>query len=159
MKVRTVLFLIAIAMTASAALAQSDAPFSIQLPPGFGEFAKSTHNAQSIETTSWLSKGAGNAAVVVTVSKFPKKINTPVKLLDSTRDGLLKSTNATLDSDDTVSTNPPTRRLVMHSSAAWVRAKLIAKSDMLYQVIFIGRSADAPNAGPVSQMFDGFQIK
>ena len=161
MRLKPLFFLLAV-IIAPAAFAQSE-PFTIHLPSGFGEFAKSSQNSQSkdgtIETNTWLSKDPKGGAVVVTVSKLPKKVLAPVKLLDGTRDSLVKSTNSTLDSDDTVSTNPPTRQITMHSNTAWVRARLIAKTDTLYQVIFIGRSAEAPNAGPVGQMFEGFQTK
>ena len=161
MRLKRFFFLLAV-IIAPAAFAQSDS-FSIHLPSGFGEFTKSSHNSQSkdgtIETSTFLSKDPKGNAVVVTVSKFPKRVLAPVKLLDSNRDGLVKSTGSTLDSEETVSTNPVTRQIMMHSKDAWVRARLISKGDMLYQVIFIGRSADAPTAGPVSQMFEGFQPK
>src|SRR5579859_1898731 len=101
-------------------------PFSVNLPAGFSPFTKSSQVMDSkdgkIATTNWVAKSPDGQAVVVSVSKMPGKILDPAKLVNSTRDGLVKSLHATMDSEQTTADTPPATGLLLHSDAAWVRA-------------------------------------
>ncbi len=95
------------------AAAQAD-PFTITLPAGFSPFAKQTQSVKTndgnVETTNWVSKAPTGEAVVVTVSKMPGKILDPTKMIGSTRDSLMKSLNATVESDDKLAGDLPPNR-------------------------------------------------
>jgi hypothetical protein len=166
--VRNVLALTA-AMLAVAAVASAAEPtqvrndaFNMTLPTGFGDFASQTQTATSpdgkkTEVTTWVSKSPTGEAIVVSLSKMPGKVDDPAKLFDSTRDALLKSTKGTLDNEQKL--NPTTDVLSFHSaSGAYLRSRLIVAGDKLYQVLYVGRSADQRENPAVAAMFDSFAI-
>jgi hypothetical protein len=142
-------------LAAPVAFAQSE-PFTIALPAGFAPFTKQVQNVKSpqgdIETTNWVSKSPTGEAVIVTLSKLPAKITDPAKLIASSRDSLIKSLNATLDSS---SGNDAT----FHSSAAVFRGHLATADDhRLFQVLYVGRTPDQRNQASVGQLFDSFKV-
>src|ERR1700747_2097770 len=71
--------------------------FGITLPPGFADPTKTETTQSGIVTDTWVSKSPTNEAIVISISKMPAKIADPVKLMDSTRDSLLKSVKGTLE--------------------------------------------------------------
>jgi len=133
--------------------------FKITLPDGFTAPVKTSTNKEGIETTTWLSKMPDTGeAVVISVSKMPTKITDAAKVLDSTRDSLLKSVNGTLESEETLPGEIPSRRLLFRSGSAFLRSRLSADGDRLYNVLYVGRS-EAQRAVPaVAQIFDSFRI-
>jgi hypothetical protein len=138
-------------------------PFSITLPAGFGEFAKQTQTAKSndgtVETTNWVSKAPTGEAVVVTVSKMPGKILDPLKMIGSTRDSLVKSLNATVESDDKIPGDLVSEQVMFHSGTnAFLRARLAVKGDSLYQLLYVSRSTDQRAVPAVDQLFGSFKI-
>jgi hypothetical protein len=136
--------------------------FSLTLPAGFTPFTEHAQSANSpggtIMTTNWISKAPTGDAIVVTVSKMPKKIQSPDKLFGGTRDSLLKSLKATLDSEEKVAAAIPTTALMFHSEQAYLRARLAVSSDHFYQVLYVGRSAEQRSLPFVEQLFDSFHI-
>lgn len=140
---------------------QNDA-FSLTLPAGFAPFTEKAQSANSpggtITTTNWISKAPTGDAIIVTVSKMPKKIQSPDKLFSGTRDSLLKSLKATLDSEEKVAGDIPTTALMFHSDAAYLRARLAVSADRFYQVLYVGRSAEQRALPFVGQVFDSFRI-
>jgi hypothetical protein len=146
-----------VALTLVAAAAQAAEPFSITLATGYGTFAKQTQTSGKIETTNWIAKSPTGEAVVVTMSKLPGKILQPAKLFASTRDALLKSVNGTLDSEQKVSGN--SELLSFHSnSGAFLRSRLVVSDDRLYQVLYVGHSAEQRENPAVTAMLDSFSI-
>jgi len=135
--------------------------FRITLPDGFTAPVKSSTNKGGIETTTWLSKvPATGEALVISISKMPAKISDPAKLMDSTRDSLLKSVNGTLENEDTLPGDTPARRLLFHSgTAAFLRSRLTVDGDRLYDVLYVGRSEAQRVAPAVAQIFDSFKIE
>jgi hypothetical protein len=134
--------------------------FTITLPDGFTAPVKSSTNKEGIETTTWLSKvPATGEALVISISRMRAKITDPAKMMDSTRDSLLKSVNGTLESEDAIPGEIPARRLLFHSgTAAFLRSRLTVDGDRLYDVLYVGRS-EAQRAVPaVAQIFDSFKI-
>ncbi|PYQ59900.1 MAG: hypothetical protein DMF58_09935 [Acidobacteria bacterium] len=145
----------AISLIAGAAHAAE--PFSINLSTGFGTFTKQTQTSGKIETTNWISKSPTGEAVVVTMSKMPGKILDPAKLFASTRDALLKSVKGTLDNEQKL--GPASEVLSFHSSSgAFLRSRLIASGDRLYQVLYVGHSAEQRENPAIAAMFDSFSI-
>lgn len=134
--------------------------FGINLPTGFGAFTKQAQpvGEKKIETINWISKSPTGEAVVVTVSKLPGKILDPTKMMASTRDGLLKSLNATIESDEKIAGDMPSEHLTFHNAAAFLRSRLVVNNDRLVQLLYVGRSADQRALPGVAEMFDSFHI-
>jgi hypothetical protein len=136
--------------------------FDITLPTGFAEFTKQVQKAESpegtVETTNWISRAESGEAVVVTVSKMPGHILDPDKLIDATRDSLLKSLKATLENEEDVTGELPETRLQFRSDAAVLQSKLLVDDDRLYQVLYVGRSPEQRAAPAVAQLFSSFRI-
>lgn len=136
--------------------------FEIALPSGFSAF---THQVQSvdakdgkIETANWISKAPTGEAVVVTVSKMPGKILDPDKMMDSTRDGLLKSLKATLENEAKVEGDLAARKLEFKSDAAFLRARFAVDEDHFFQLLYVGRNAEQRAGEMVQNLFDSFRV-
>lgn len=158
---------IAVAAAASlflfgAVQAHAAEPFSIALPTGFGAFATQSQSVDApdgkIETTNWISKSPSGEAVVITVSKMPAKILSPEKLMDGTRDSLLKSLNATLESEKQIEGSLPTTDLRFKSAGAFLASRVLVDDSNLYQLLYVGRSAEQRATPAVGQMFDSFKV-
>ena len=146
-----------------AGLVQNDV-FSITLPAGFAPFAKQSQSAtdpagKKIETTNWVSKSPTGEAVVVTMSQMPGKILEPEKLISSTRDSLLKTLKATLESEEKKDGDLPAARLLFRSNAAVFRSRLIVDGDRFLQILYVGHTAEQRSVPAVGQMFDSFRIE
>ena len=164
MKRRLGVTVAAVLLIAAAAGADqvSNETFSLTLPPGFGAFAKQTQTTDGkdgkIETTNWVSKAPTGEAVVVTVSKMPGKILNPDQMIHGTRDALLKSLNATIDSEEKIEGEAPAARMQFHSANAFLRSRLVVDNDRLYQLLYVGRSAEQRGASTVGDMFQSFHV-
>ena len=157
-------FAAALLLSASLA-AQTPAPaqpFQVTLPAGFSGFESKSQSSETkdgkIETTNWIAKAPTGEAVVVTVSTMPAKINDPEKMINSTRDALLASLKATVETDEPVQADVPYRRLIFKNDAAFLRARLMVDDNRFYQVLYVGRNAGQRNAPAVGQFFDSFKI-
>lgn len=142
--------------------AAANETFDIALPQGFGEFSKQTQTVKAgegtIEATNYIAKAPSGEAVVVTVSKMPGKILDPDKLISSTRDSLLKSLNATLESEEKLAGELPAVRLLFRSQGALMRSRLMVDEDRLIQVLYVGRSDEQRAAPAVAQLFESFSV-
>ena len=142
-------------LCAAAADFATDA-FGITLPPGFADPVKTETTQSGIVTDTWVSKAPTNEAVVISISKMPARIADPVKLMDSTRDSLLKSVKGTLENEQTLTGDKPGRVIQFRSGTAFLRSRLVVDGDKLYQLLYVGRSEEQRAA--VGQMFDSFRI-
>ena len=156
-------FAFAAIMIAGTVQAQSAGPFDVTLPNGYGAFAQQVQKTPSptgeIVTTNWISKAPTGEAVVVTVSKMPAKILDPQKLIESTRASLLKSLGATLEAVEPRPGELTSARLLFHTSGAFFRARVTVEGDRLYQLLYVGRSAEQRSAPVVSALFVSFRIR
>lgn len=148
------------------AMAQTDpAPraFAITLPAGFSEFASQVQKAESpegtVETTNWISRAQTGEAVVVTVSKMPGRILDPEKMMDATRDSLLKSLKATLESEQEVAGDRKSTMIQFRSDAAVLQSQLLVDDDRLFQVLYVGRTQEQRSAAGVAQLFSSFRVE
>ena len=136
--------------------------FSVTLPTGFGAFTKQTQTVDGkegkIETTNYISKSPTGEAVVVTVSKMPGKILNPTQMIDGTRDALLKSLNATVDNETKLPGDMPAKVIAFHSANAFLQSQLAVNNDLLYQLLYVGRSAEQRSNASVSTMFQSFHV-
>ena len=153
--------LLLFASVAGAAQVNKDS-FGLNLPDGFGEFTSQAQTVNGkdgkIETTTWISKSPTGEAVLVTVSKMPGKILDPEKMIAGTRDALLKSVGGEMESEEKVAGDVPGAGMMFHNKAAFLRSRLIVDGDRLYQLLYVGRTAEQRTGAPVVQMFDSFRI-
>ena len=136
--------------------------FGITLPAGFAEFTKQVQKADSpegtVETTNWISRAQTGEAVVVTMSKMPGQILDPDKMMDATRDSLLKSLKATLESEKDLEGENPATLIQFRSDAAVLQSQLLVAADRLYQVLYVGRTPEQRAAPAVAQLFASFKV-
>lgn len=133
--------------------------FSVTLPDAYAAPVMSTATQNGIATSTWIAKAPTGEAVVISVSTMPGKIEDPAKLIDSTRDSLLKSVKGTLDSEQNLTGALPGRDLLFKSGTAFLRSRLIVNGDKLYQLLYVGRTQAERDAPAVGQMFDTFTVK
>lgn len=152
----------AVLMLAANAQSAPAEAFELTLPNGFAEYTTQAQTVASpegeIETTNWISRAKSGEAVIVTLSRMPGKILDPQKLITSTRESLLKSLGATLESEEPRQGELPSTRVLFHSDAAWFRARFTVVDDRMYQLLYVGRSAEQRDAQVVGLMFDTFEI-
>lgn len=159
-KTRTILLVLSLTVALGAMGAGE--PFIVALPEGYAPFAAQTQKVDSpegqIETTNWVSKAPTGEAVVVTMSVMPGPIESPEKMIASTRESLLKSLSATLETEEKREGELPSARLLFRTNAAVFRSRFVVDKDRFYQLLYVGRSDEQRNQPAVAQMFDSFQI-
>lgn len=152
-----------IALAAEPTKVTNDA-FSITLPGGFTAFTSQTKTADSkdgkVETTNWVAKSDAGQAVIVAMTKMPAKILAPQKMMDSTRDALLKSLNATIETETKIAGDIPAESLLFKNSGVspvFVRGEFLVSVDKLYQILYVARSEQQRSDPAVAAMFDSFK--
>jgi hypothetical protein len=145
------------AMVAGAAEISTDS-FDVVLPAAFAAPAKTNTTQAGIDITTWVSKAPTGEAVVISVSKMPAKIADPAKVMDGTRDSLLKSVKGVLESEEALPGDMPARRLLFRSGTAFLRSRLVVKDDRLVQLLYVGRSEQQRAVPEVGRMFDSFRV-
>jgi hypothetical protein len=143
-----------LSMAAMAGPVKTDA-FSVSLPDGFGEFTKQAQKTDSpegkIDTTNWISKAPTGEAVVITVSTMPAPITDAEKAITGMRDALIKSLNATIESEGG-------GELYFKGSGAFLRSKLLVDGNRMMQVLYVGRSEEQRSAAAVGEIFQSFHV-
>jgi hypothetical protein len=140
--------------------------FSITLPAGFGEFAKQQQKIKSesgeITQVTYVSKGTGGNAIIVTHGTMPGKIMDPAATMNSGRDSLLKSLGATLVSEKSIQIDGKPAMSISYSAEKprpiFARTDLVVAGPRMYQVIFLGSSAEALAHESTSRFFSSFDI-
>src|ERR1700741_2607805 len=140
----------------------TDDVFRLTLPAGYGAFAKKAQTVPSpeggIKATNWVSKSPEGSAIVVTMSKMPGKIIDPEKLLTSTRDSLLKSLGATLETGEKTDVTLTGANLFFSSKSAYFRSQLLVSDDRFYQLLYVGRTPEERTSPTVAQLFESFAV-
>lgn len=132
--------------------------FTVVLPDAYAAPVTSTATQNGIATSTWIAKAPTGEAVVISVSTMPAKIADATKLMDSTRDSLLKSVKGTLDSEQTLAGPLPARDLLFRSGTAFLRSRLVVDGDKLYQLLYVGRTQAERDVPAVGQMFNSFKV-
>lgn len=141
--------------------------FTITLPAGFGEFARQTQTVKSengnIQQVTYVSKGLQGNAVIVTHGTMTGKILEPAKMMESGRDSLIKSLGAKLESENKFEIDGKPALSVSFTAEKprpiFARTDLVVAGPRMYQVIFLGSSAEALAAESTKAMFQSFDIK
>ena len=136
-----------------------DDSFQLTLPEGFAAFTKQAQSATSpegeINTTNWISKSTDGSAIVVTMSRMPGPILDPAKLMDSTRESLLKSLSATLENEERAEKGSS---LLFKSAGAFFRSRFEVRDDRFYQLLYVARSDEGRTTPAAAQVFDSFAV-
>jgi hypothetical protein len=168
-RVVAVTFLLTVAL-APAMFAQTPVErdsFRITLPAGFEEFTRQQQTVKSatgdIQQITYVSKGTGGNAVIVTYGQMAGKILDPTATMNSGRDSLLKSLGATLASEKQVQIDGKPGLSFSYSAEKprpiFARTDLIVAGPRMYQVIFLGASAEALASEATQRMFSSFDIR
>lgn len=141
--------------------------FSITLPAGFGEFAHQAQTVKSengnIQQVTYVSKGLQGNAVIVTHGTMSGKILEPAKMMESGRDSLIKSLGAKLESEKQFEIDGKPAMSISFSAEKprpiFARTDLVVAGPRMYQVIFLGSSAEVLASESTQAMFQSFDIK
>ena len=140
--------------------------WSITLPAGFSEFAKQQQTVKSengdIQQVTYVSKGTAGNAVIVTYGQMSGKILDPAATMNGGRDSLLKSLGARLENEATVEIDGKPGLSISYSAEKprpiFARTDLVVAGPRMYQVIYLGASADAIVSETTQQMFKSFDV-
>ena len=144
---------------AHVAMAQhvEDGAFSITLPEGYSKFTKQEQKAGEITATNWISKAPTGEAIVVTMSQMTGKILSPDAMIESTRDSLLKTLNATLEKEQK-GEGEGDALYFFRSPGAVFESRLVVDDSRLFQLLYVGRSDEQRDAPAVTKLFESFTI-
>jgi hypothetical protein len=162
-------FLLTVAL-APAGLAQTPVErdsFRITLPAGFEEFARQQQTVKSatgdIKQVTYVSKGTGGNAVIVTYGQMAGKILDASATMTSGRDSLLKSLGATLMNERQVEIDGKPGLSISYTAEKprpiFARTDLVVAGPRMYQVIFLGASAEALASEATQRMFASFDVR
>jgi hypothetical protein len=154
---------------AAAALAQTPVQqdsFSITLPAGFGEFARQEQTVKSqngdIKQVTYVSKGLQGNAVIVTHGTMTGKILDPAAMMGSGRDSLVKSLGAKLESEKQLEIDGKPALSIAFTAEKprpiFARTDLVVAGPRMYQIIFLGSSAEALANDSTQVMFSSFDV-
>ncbi|MGA7616223.1 MAG: hypothetical protein WBX15_13695 [Thermoanaerobaculia bacterium] len=160
------------ALVVPAAIAETgphvdNSQFTLTLPAGFGQFAKQEQTVASpngpIKQTTWVSKAKDGSAFIVSLSKMPGKILDPKAMMDSGRDSLLKSLNATLENESKKEFEGHPGRSILYSASSprpiFARTDLVISNDSMFQLIYLGFDQSTRQAPEITNSFGSFEVK
>lgn len=166
----TVAMLLTAALTlpaaASAGVVENE-DFAVNLPEGYSDFARQKQTIQSpsgqIDQVTYVSKAADGSAFIVTYGDLSGPITDPDATMDGGRDSLVKSLNATVETESEREIDGAPGRTFQFSSQGatpiFARTDLAVTGPRMYQVIFLGFSEEARQNSNVAQFFDSFDIR
>jgi hypothetical protein len=140
--------------------------FSLNLPTGFSEFTK---NEQVVKTptgpmnqVTYVSKSPNGEACIVTYGEMSGPILDAKAMMTSGRDGLLKSLGATIEAEKELEIDGNKGMTFLYSAAQprpiFARTDMVVSGARLYNVIYIGPSAEARANQAVDAIFTSFKL-
>lgn len=141
--------------------------FAVTLPDGYGEFTRQVQKVQApsgtIDQVTYVSKAADGSAFIVTYGDLSGPITDPAAAMDGGRDSLVRSLNASVETEaERQIDGLPGRSFSFSSQGAtpiFARTDLAVTGPRMYQVIFLGFSPEARADAKVSQFFNSFDIR
>jgi hypothetical protein len=166
-----VAFTVAVFAGSAAANAQAQPfendDFRIALPAGFSEFAIQEQTIDSpsgpIVQRTFVSKDETGAALIVTYGEMPGTILDPEEMISGSRDSLVTSVGAQVETERELEINGATGRSILFAAASpteiFARGDLMVTGPRLFQVIFLGFNQEQRAGDAVSSAFESFAIK
>jgi hypothetical protein len=135
--------------------------FSVLMPgPAAEHQAELKTEAGAVNVTYFVAEDK-HVTYVVSCSKFAKgalKADTQEKRLDNARDGALESAGGKLESEKPVKLGPHSgRELLIDGSKAFVRTRIYAMDNKLYQTMAVG-SRKHVNGADAKKFLDSFKV-
>lgn len=158
---------VALATTGFAQTPVDRESFSITLPTGFSEFARQEQTVKSqsgdIKQVTYVSKGVGGNAIIVTYGTMSGKILEPAAMMGSGRDSLIKSLGAALQEEKSLEIDGKPAMSISFTAEKprpiFARTDLVVVGPRMYQVIFLGASAESLAHESTQQFFQSFDVK
>lgn len=140
--------------------------FSVSLPAGFSEFAKQEQVVKTptgpMNQVTYVSKSPNGEACIVTYGEMSGPILDPKAMMVSGRDGLVKSLGATIEAEKELEINGKKGMTFLYSAAQprpiFARTDMVVSGARLYNVIYIGPSAEARSNQDVESLFSSFKL-
>lgn len=149
----------------AAAQSQADEEFVLELPEGFSEFQRTEQTVPTpsgpITQVTYLSK-SDQGAFIVTYSDVNDQITDPGAMMESGRDSLLKSINASLEDEQEISLDGQPGMSFRYKAdqprPVYARTDLVVVGPRMYQVIFLGFTEEARDRADVASSFSSFRV-
>lgn len=140
--------------------------FSLTLPVGFSEFAKQEQVVKTptgpMNQVTYVSKSPNGEACIVTYGEMSGPILDAKAMMTSGRDGLVKSLGATVEAEKELEINGNKGMTFLYSAAQprpiFARTDMLVSGSRLYNVIYIGPSAEARANQDVDSLFSSFKL-
>lgn len=153
------LFALLMVSSAFAATPVEENSFSIVLPDGFGEFAKTVQKDQKV--TTFVSKGKTGDIVIVSHALMAPTEDLKAYLA-SERDSLLKSLNAQKASEEEIEIDGKEGLTFQYSLQGarpmFGRTDLVVADPRLYQVIYLTGGAENLTSASTQELFSSFDL-
>ena len=152
-------------MPATAATVEEES-FRIDLPEGFEKFKKQAQKVKSengdIEQVTYISKDGEGDIVIVTYGQMPGVILDPEATMDSGRESLVKSLNATLAGQREIEIDGKPGISFEYSAdkprVIFARTDLVVAGPRLYQVIYLTQTVDSLREDETEEIFTSFDL-
>src|SRR5437016_3721692 len=142
-------------------LAPGGLGFSVQMPATASEHAAKVETKAGRATVTYFLLEHNELTYVVSCSKFPKgalKADAQEKRLDNARDGAVESAGGKLESEKAIKLGThPGRELLIDGSKAFVRTRIYAVENRLYQTMVIGGKQHV-NGTDAKKFFEAFKV-
>jgi hypothetical protein len=142
-------------------LAPSGLGFSVQMPGTASEHVAKVETKAGPATVTYFLLEHNELTYVVSCSKFPKgalKTDTHEKRLDNARDGAVESADGKLESEKAIKLGThPGRELLIDGSKAFVRTRIYAVENRLFQTMAVGSKKDV-NGTDAKKFLESFKV-
>lgn len=172
-RVFTLFVAAAVALTFTAAGARAEMGetvttdgFSLQLPAGFSAFAKQEQKVETpsgpVNQVTYVSKLPTGQACIITYGEMSGPILDPKAMMTSGRDSLLKSLGATMESEKEFEAEGNKGMSFVYSASTprpiFARTDMLVQGARMYQVIYLGFTAEERNSEDVAALFSSFKL-
>jgi hypothetical protein len=140
--------------------------FSLTLPVGFSEFARQEQVVKTptgpMKQVTYVSKSPNGEACIVSYGEMSGPILDAKAMIASGRDGLVKSLGATIEAEKEFDANGNQALTFLYSAAQprpiFARTDMVVSGARLYNVIYIGPSAEARANQDIDALFSSFKL-
>ncbi|HUP64404.1 MAG TPA: hypothetical protein VM557_03895 [Thermoanaerobaculia bacterium] len=154
------------AVMPAAATTVEEESFRIELPEGFEKFTRQAQTVKSengdIEQVTYISKDDEGDIVIVTYGQMPGVILDPEATMNSGRESLVKSLNATLAGQRKIEIDGKPGISFEYSAEKprmiFARTDLVVAGPRLYQVIYLTQTVESLREDETEEIFTSFDL-